>query len=178
MVQFPPGWQRLQPGHYTVDEEFFLLSGDLHVNAMHWQSEQHGFVPADTLRYETRSDAGCTAYARFYGRPRWIRGSAARESVGPVIRIADWRRIAPRACAPHTGARLLHQGSCSSTWMLDDWPRQELGVNACAADALRLSDGAHCCGMPSAGQSFAAGPVLLHRIALAPVLHASRLDPS
>ena len=167
MVQFPPGWQRLRDGHYTVDEEFFVLSGDLRINSQRWCDQQHGFVPANTLRTETRSVGGCTAYARFHGRPRWIRGDAAHSPVHTTTHIADWRCIAPKTCATQIAARLLHTGLATSTWMLEIAPSQSLSIRVDATDALDLNTRTHFQGRLPAEHPSPAGPVLLHRVTAA-----------
>ncbi|MEO7937843.1 MAG: hypothetical protein ABIR55_04410 [Burkholderiaceae bacterium] len=166
MVQFPPGWTRLHAGHYAVDEEFFVLSGDLHINGLFWHSQQYGFVPADTLRLETRSVGGCTAYARFHGNPRWLRGNAAHGSERKLTRTADWRQIKPETCDNHFLGRLLHERKSTSTWVLDAWPTQPAPVRRDATDALDLSNWNHFRNLPSAGQPApsSSGPFLLHSL--------------
>ena len=166
MVQFPPGWTRLHAGHYAVDEEFFVLSGDLHINGLCWHSQQYGFVPAETLRQETRSVGGCTAYARFHGNPRWVRGSAAQSSECKLTRIADWRHLKPETRANHFAGRLLHEGISASTWVLEAWPTQPVPFRSHATDALDLSNWNHFPDLSPAEQPVPvpAGPVLLHRL--------------
>ena len=77
LVQFPPNWRRIRPGHYSVDEDFLLLHGDLTINDQLWRAREHGFVPAHAWRGQTFSRHGCTACARFHGRPEWHAGPAA-----------------------------------------------------------------------------------------------------
>lgn len=91
LVAFPPGWQRVRSGHYSVDEDFLLLQGDLTINRVSWYAQEHGFVPANTLREQTESIQGCVACARFHGRPQWHTGSAAMMPQGKVRHSPDWR---------------------------------------------------------------------------------------
>lgn len=163
MVRFPQGWQRLRVGHYAVDEEFFVLEGDLHVNGLCWQRQQHGFVPAHTLRSDTHSEGGCTAYARFYGRPHWIRGRAARAPEGAIACTADWRQIPASACTDTIRARLLHGGTSTSTWLLDAWPAAGMALDAETIDVLSLDTCVHSRAAGCASPTVPAGPVLLHR---------------
>ena len=44
LVAFPADWQRLRPGHYEVDEDFLLLSGDLRINERQWRAREHGEI--------------------------------------------------------------------------------------------------------------------------------------
>jgi hypothetical protein len=162
MVQFPPGWTRLHAGHYAVDEEFFVLSGDLHINGLCWHSQQYGFIPADTLRLETRSVGGCTAYARFHGDPKWVRGSPAHSSERMLTRIADWRHLSAVGYANHFSGRLLHEGTSTSTWVLDAWPTQPVPVHGDATDALDLSNWNHFPDLSLERPPIRAGAVLLH----------------
>lgn len=168
MVCFPPGWRRLRAGHYEVDEEFFVISGELQIDGLCWQDGQHGFVPAHTVRSETRSEPGCLAYARFFGRARWVRGNAAIEPAEAISQLADWRRTEPNAFAG-TAARLLHAGEGWSTCMLEHWPRHGFSGKTFSLDALSLADLSHCCGPSCADRAMPAGPVLLHSVARNPV---------
>ena len=59
LVQFPPNWRRIRPGHYSVDEDFLLLHGDLTINDQGWRAREHGFVPAHAWRGQTFSRHGC-----------------------------------------------------------------------------------------------------------------------
>ena len=162
MVQFPPGWTRLHAGHYAVDEEFFVLSGDLHINGMCWHSQQYGFVPADTLRQETRSVGGCTAYARFHGNPRWVRGSSAHSFERLLTRVEDWRHLNPESRANHFPGRLLHECTCTSTWVLEAWPLQPAPVRCNATDALDLRNWDHYPDLSPGMRPTPVGAVLLH----------------
>ncbi len=179
MVQFPPGWSRLHAGHYAVDEEFFVLSGDLHINGLCWHEQQYGFVPADTLRLETHSVLGCTAYARFHGNPRWVRGSAAHSSECKLTRTADWRQLTPATCTRHFAGRLLHEGLSTSTWVLEAWPTGPAAIHGEATDALDLSNRDHFRDLPCAGQPArsTAGPILLHRLTASPVSRHQASEP-
>jgi hypothetical protein len=95
VVAFPPGWQRVRSGHYSVDEDFLLLQGDLTINRVSWHAQEHGFIPANTLREQTESIHGCVACARFHGRPQWHTGSAGMMPQGKVQHSPDWRSIGP-----------------------------------------------------------------------------------
>ena len=95
LVAFPPGWQRVRSGHYSVDEDFLLLQGDLTINGVSWHAQEHGFVPAHTLREQTESIHGCVACARFHGRAQWHTGAAAMLPQSKVKHSPDWRSMGP-----------------------------------------------------------------------------------
>jgi len=73
LVRFPPGWSRPITGHYLVDEEFWVIEGDLVMNGVTYRPEQGACLRAGTPRSDTRSAAGALAVARFAGPATWVR---------------------------------------------------------------------------------------------------------
>jgi len=73
LVRFPAGWSRPVTGHYPVDEEFWVLEGDLVMNGVTYRPEQGAYLGAGTPRSDTRSEAGALAIARFAGPATWVR---------------------------------------------------------------------------------------------------------
>jgi len=77
LVRFPPGWSRPSTGHYPVDEEFWLLEGDLEMSGATYGPGSGARVAAGAPRSESRSTGGALALARFAGPPRWVRDATS-----------------------------------------------------------------------------------------------------
>jgi len=73
LVRFPAGWSRPITGHYLVDEEFWVLEGDLVMNGVTYRPDQGDYLRAGTPRSDTRSETGALAIARFAGPATWVR---------------------------------------------------------------------------------------------------------
>src|SRR5688572_31194926 len=56
LVQLPPGWRRPATGHYLVDEELYVLSGDLTMSGVRYTEHTYAFLPAGYTRTESFSD--------------------------------------------------------------------------------------------------------------------------
>ncbi len=72
-VTFPPGWSRPIVGSYLCAEEFFILEGALHMSGDTFSSNDHTWVPPQSLRIDTYSPQGAVTMAWFYGKPVWVR---------------------------------------------------------------------------------------------------------
>lgn len=72
-VRFPRGWSRPVTGHYLVDEDFWLLEGELTMNGQIYGLEQGARIAAGERRSDSRADQGALALARFSGPARWVR---------------------------------------------------------------------------------------------------------
>ena len=73
LVRFPAGWSRPQAGSYSVEEEFWLLEGDLELSGVRHSAGAHVLVAADEIRTGSQSVGGALAVARFGGRAEWSR---------------------------------------------------------------------------------------------------------
>ena len=139
LVAFPADWQRLRPGHYEVDEDFLLLSGDLRINERQWHAREHGFVPAHTLRQRTLSERGCLACARFHGRPRWQAGPSHRQPAAEIGHRPSWQDL-PRTDLMDLGrAPHVFEHAGMSQWLLSPALRAALGSRTPPFDELDLS---------------------------------------
>ena len=76
LVEFPAGWHRSGTGHYLVDEEVYLLSGDLTVSGVRYTEHCYSFLPAGYTRSASHSENGALAIAFYSGEPRWHAGEA------------------------------------------------------------------------------------------------------
>lgn len=73
LVRFPPGWSRPVTGRYLVEEEFWVLEGELVVSGVAYGPDQCGRLPAGTPRSDSRSEAGALTVAHFAGPATWVR---------------------------------------------------------------------------------------------------------
>jgi hypothetical protein len=58
LVRFSPGWRRSPPMHYLVDDEFYVLSGDLTISGTTYTEHCYGFLPGGYTQSGARSDSG------------------------------------------------------------------------------------------------------------------------
>lgn len=138
LVAFPAGWQRLRPGHYAVDEDFLLLSGDLCINERHWRAREHGFVPAHTLRERTFSERGCLACARFHGRPKWHAGASGWMPAAGLGHRPAWSELPTTDFLGLGRARHVFEHAGMSQWLLPPKLRDALHPLAPPFDELDL----------------------------------------
>jgi len=75
LVRFPAGWERPVAGHYVVDEEFWILEGELVLNEIPYRQGEGTRVAAEAARTDTRSPLGALVVARFGGAATWVRES-------------------------------------------------------------------------------------------------------
>lgn len=80
VVQFPAGFARLEPGRYTVGEEFYVLTGALHLNDRQLSAGDWCWVPPSALRAGFRSEQGAVVYAWFSGRNDFVPASNEQDS--------------------------------------------------------------------------------------------------
>ncbi|GGT16926.1 hypothetical protein ACFFV7_41340 [Nonomuraea spiralis] len=72
LVRFPAGWGRPVAGHYSCDEEFVVLEGELTVSGILFGAGDRGWFPAGRERTDSRSDGGALALAWFSGPAHWV----------------------------------------------------------------------------------------------------------
>ena len=72
LVRFPAGWARPVSGRYMVEEEFWILEGELELNDVTYRLGEGELVPAGAVRKDTRSPRGALVIARFGGPATWV----------------------------------------------------------------------------------------------------------
>ncbi|WP_327084916.1 hypothetical protein OIE66_21360 [Nonomuraea sp. NBC_01738] len=85
LVRFPPGWARPEVGHYLAGEEFVVLEGELLVSGVTYRAGHHAWLPAGTMRHDSRAPRGALALACFDAEPTWV-PSELDEPDGPSLR--------------------------------------------------------------------------------------------
>ncbi len=86
VVEFPPGFRRLEAGRYTVGEELFVLSGALELDGRTIKAGDWCWVPADALRTGFGSTRGAITYAWFSGRNDFVPAPSERTPTRSRIR--------------------------------------------------------------------------------------------
>src|SRR5215208_2859923 len=76
LVQFPAGWERAETGHYLVDHELYVLSGDLTISGVRYTEHTYAFLPAGYAHAHSSSARGAVALTFFGGRRQWVPGEA------------------------------------------------------------------------------------------------------
>lgn len=118
LVRFPPGWARRDSGWYSVDEEFLILEGQLHMSGTTYRPGDYALVPAGYLRFASTTPEGCLILAWFSGRAEW--NDATRHgpdyAAGRLVQ-ASWAALPDEPGPAGTGRRLRAEGGLS-TWIL------------------------------------------------------------
>lgn len=118
LVRFPPGWSRPFAGHYSVEEEMFVLDGELTMSGATYVSGDYADFPPGYLRSRSETQPGALAIAFFDGPADWLR-VAPPSVTNPILPVAS-REIEPRVCPTAESARLLHEDAKGSTWLVDN----------------------------------------------------------
>ncbi|HEY3062849.1 MAG TPA: DUF4437 domain-containing protein [Chloroflexota bacterium] len=87
LMVFPPGWQRAERGHFLVDEELYVLSGDLSISGVRYTEHNYGFLPAGYTRFDTFTEHGAQVLAFFSGRPAMTSGNGEHDAQRLVQRL-------------------------------------------------------------------------------------------
>lgn len=76
MLHYPSGYRRAVTEHLLVDEEFFVLAGDLAVDGVAHGRYTYAHHPAGTTHHELASRDGAVVLSFFSGEPRAVEGEA------------------------------------------------------------------------------------------------------
>lgn len=76
VLRYPAGWQSPEPHHLDVDEEIFVLHGDLQIGPTTYSDKCYAHLPAGYDRRSARSEHGAVVLTFFSGEPRYIAGVA------------------------------------------------------------------------------------------------------
>jgi hypothetical protein len=77
LIAFSAGWRRRATTHFLVDEELYVLSGDLTISEVTYTEHCYGFLPSGYTRTESFSERGALVLAFFAGRVTREAGAAA-----------------------------------------------------------------------------------------------------
>lgn len=76
LVRFPAGYDRREPFHLTVDQELFVLEGDLDIDGQAHRRYTYAHLPAGWQHQRVSSQGGAVVLAFYSGEPRVVDGEA------------------------------------------------------------------------------------------------------
>lgn len=118
LVRFPPGWARHESGWYSVDEEFLVLEGELHMSGTTYRPGDYALVPAGYLRFASTTPDGCLVLAWFSGNARWSEATRhGSDFVAGRLVQATWAALPDQPGPVGTGRQLRQEGRLS-TWII------------------------------------------------------------
>ena len=82
LVEVPAGWSRPASGSFDVDEELYVLSGDLTISGVRYTEHTYAFLPAGYVRADSFSEGGALLLAFSSGQPHWHSDPAAAGTDG------------------------------------------------------------------------------------------------
>jgi hypothetical protein len=137
LVRFPQSWARRESGWYSVDEEFLILEGALHMSGNTYLPGDYALVPAGYLRFASTTPDGCLLLAWFSGRAIWNEAARHGSDYDPNRLVqATWSSLAEGFGPAGPGRRLRQEGHLSSWILTGDLPSE---VPA-AIDLFSISD--------------------------------------
>jgi hypothetical protein len=81
LIAFSAGWRRRESAHVLVDEELYVLSGDLTLSNVTYTEHCYGFLPSGYTRSDSYSERGALVLAFDSAKRERITGEAPRGSV-------------------------------------------------------------------------------------------------
>lgn len=137
LVRFPLGWERRESGWYSVDEEFLILEGALHMSGTTYRPGDYALVPAGYLRFASATPAEALILAWFSGRAEWtVDVRHGPRYAGDRLVQATWETLPDRTGEVGAGRRLRREANIS-TWVITG----ELEIEAPAAvDLFSIPD--------------------------------------
>lgn len=131
LIEYPAGWKVDEPHHLDVDEELFVLGGDLTIGATTYTEKCYAHLPAHHARTSASSKHGAVVMTFFSGEPGVRSGTPASDAcdttrlVEFVDGFADeWGANFHPKFPPGAGRKFLrrdpHDGE--ETWLLGTMP--------------------------------------------------------
>src|ERR1700704_3474994 len=81
LIAFSAGWRRRETSHLLVDEELYVLSGDLTLSDVTYTEHCYCFLPSGYTRSDSYSERGALVLAFSSAERERIAGEAPRGSV-------------------------------------------------------------------------------------------------
>ncbi|MFW6197855.1 MAG: cupin domain-containing protein [Myxococcota bacterium] len=131
IVQFPPEFNLAGPFHLRVDQELFVLAGDLDIDGYKHRRYTYAHLPAGFEHTHVRSEGGAVVLAFYSGEPRLHDGTAPigmydEARAVPFVNAfdGDWEGNFHPLFPPGAGRKFLrrdpHDGE--ETWVLGTMP--------------------------------------------------------
>lgn len=128
LVRYPAGWSDPNPHYLDVDDEFFVLSGELEIGGTSYPKYSFGHLPAGFQRSSARSVSGCVVLTFRSGEGARREGSSVCNDsrlVTKVDALADqWGGNFHPTFPPGAGRKYLRQDphDGEETWILGTMP--------------------------------------------------------
>lgn len=118
LLRFPSGWARSEAGWYSVDEEFLVLEGALHMSAVTYRAGDYALVPAGFLRFASMTPGGALILTWFSGSAEWTKdaGHGPGYDSNRLVQ-ATWANL-PEEAGPIGAGRKLREEAELSSWIL------------------------------------------------------------
>ena len=84
IVRYPPGWRREAIEHLDVDEEFYVLDGEIELNGETFGHDTYGYAPKGANRKTMSTGAGAVVLTFFSGQPN-LRGGPG--DGGKIVKV-------------------------------------------------------------------------------------------
>lgn len=75
LLRYPAGWQQDGVLYFEVDEEFYVLDGDLKINDQEYGLDCFAYLPAGYDRSTASTDKGCDVIAFYNSEPTAVNGA-------------------------------------------------------------------------------------------------------
>ena len=99
-IRYPPAWSRPFAEHLAVDEELFILEGELTIGDVRYRKHDYAHLPSGYPRPHSASENGAVVLTFFSGEPIAEPGLGRGYDERRLVRHIDTRRL-----PPHQGAR-------------------------------------------------------------------------
>lgn len=131
LIQYPPGWSFPEPHHLDVDEELFVLGGDLTIGELTYTEKCYAHLPAHFARAQASSASGAAVITFFSGEATVRVGAPAVDACdrSRLVEFVDgfdgeWGGNFHPRFPPGAGRKFLrrdpHDGE--ETWLLGTMP--------------------------------------------------------
>ncbi|MSO65532.1 MAG: DUF4437 domain-containing protein [Alphaproteobacteria bacterium] len=89
LVRFPAGWSRPSPEVLAVDEEFYVLDGELEINGRRYGPDTYAHLPGGYRRLTQAAPSGAVLLAFYSGRIDTAPMTASVPEPGRVVEFVD-----------------------------------------------------------------------------------------
>lgn len=131
LVTYPAGWQQPNEHHLRVDEELFVLGGDLRIGDVTYTEKSFANLPAHYTRSSAASTNGATVLTFFSGEPVTHDGPGRPAELDPARLVehvnafdGEWTGNFHPKFPPGAGRKFLRQDphDGEETWVLGTMP--------------------------------------------------------
>jgi hypothetical protein len=128
LIRYPAGWAQAEPQVLDVDEELFVLAGDLNIGDTVHTKYGYAHLPAGYVRQRMSSDTGAVVMTFFSGEPRDTGSSSGCDEARLVESVnafdGEWTGNFHPQFPPGAGRKFLRRDPYDGeeTWVLGTMP--------------------------------------------------------